>query len=217
MAQTLSVDIPSTPVDGLPVTTISELRSLHLDALADADRIVAGLRPADLTLPTPCAGWDLRTLLAHMIGQNHGFATAFAGGDAPVEAFAHRPPAAADIASSWTASTARLVAAFAAVDPDARVRLVEIGPDQPFPAPLGITFQLIDAVIHNWDVASTVGVAYRPDAALLASTLEVARKIPGGESRERPGAAFGPILTGSTDDEWAETLALLGRDVAWKA
>lgn len=197
--------------------TISELRSLHLRALAEADRIMAGVKAADLALPTPCADWDLRTLLAHMIGQNHGFAAAFEDGDAPVEAYAHRPPNPDDIAGDWNASSERLAAAFAAVDPDAKVRLVEMSTEQPFPASLGVTFQLIDTVIHNWDVASALGEPYRPDDELLAPNLEVARMIPGGESREQPGAAFGSILAHDTGDEWAETLALLGRDVAWKA
>lgn len=202
--------------------TIVDHRPLHLRAVADAGRIVAGVKAADLTLPTPCAAWDLRTLLAHMIGQNHGFAVAFETGDAPVEAYAHRPPDPDDIAGDWTASTDRLSAAFAAADPAAQVRLVELNAEQPFPVLTGFTIQLIDTVIHNWDVATAIGVAYRPDDEQLAATIAVARIIPGGASREVAGAAFGPIRPGATDDPWTddpwtETLSLLGRDPAWRA
>src|SRR3954468_23136723 len=54
-----------------------------LDADATATRgsveVVARLAPTDLSQPTPCAGWDLRALLAHMTGQHRGFAAAAVG------------------------------------------------------------------------------------------------------------------------------------------
>jgi uncharacterized protein (TIGR03086 family) len=197
--------------------TNSDHRPLHLRAVADAGRLVTGIKAADLALPTPCADWDLRTLLAHMIGQNHGFAAAFESGDAPVETYAHRPPNPDDIAGDWTASTDRLSAALAAADPGATVRLVELNAEQPFPVPLGVTIHLIDTVIHNWDVAAAIGETYRPDDEQLTASIGVVRMIPGGPSREEPGAAFGPIVAGHTDDRWTETLALLGRDPQWHA
>jgi gas vesicle protein len=40
---------------------------------------VTQLTPADLTRPTPCAGWTLHGLLAHMTTQHYGFAAAAAG------------------------------------------------------------------------------------------------------------------------------------------
>src|SRR5918998_3703711 len=66
-------------------------------------RAVAGIRPvlepldaADLGRPTPCAGWDLRALLEHMTGQDHGFAAAVSaartGGEGDGAEFAPRAP-----------------------------------------------------------------------------------------------------------------------------
>ena len=34
--------------------------------------VIASVGPGVHARPTPCAGWDLRTLLAHMTGQDHG-------------------------------------------------------------------------------------------------------------------------------------------------
>ncbi|MFC4944130.1 TIGR03086 family metal-binding protein [Pseudonocardia sp. GCM10023141] len=197
------------------MTTITDLRPLHLRALVDAHRIVAAVRPADLTLPTPCTDWDLRALLAHMIGQNHGFAAAIADGDAPVESFAPLPPDPDDIIGDWTRSADRLTAAFTAAAPDQQVRLVEISAEQPFPLTMVAMFQLVDTVIHNWDVATTIGMAYRPDDDQLAASLGIARQIPDGADRERPGAAFAHAVPATDDptttDDWTTTLALLGR------
>src|SRR5690242_16489719 len=45
-------------------------------AVRETVRLVAGLTPEDLALPTPCDGWDLGTLLAHMTVHHQGFAGA---------------------------------------------------------------------------------------------------------------------------------------------
>jgi uncharacterized protein (TIGR03086 family) len=51
---------------------------LEADAIAvrETVRLVAGLTAEDLSRPTPCAGWDLGTLLTHMTVQHRGFAAA---------------------------------------------------------------------------------------------------------------------------------------------
>jgi uncharacterized protein (TIGR03083 family) len=72
--------------------------------------------------------------------------------------------------------------------------------------------QQLDTVVHGWDVATALGVPYRPDDELVATTLELARAVPGGAAREQPGASFAPAVTGDTDDPWVEALRLLGRD-----
>jgi uncharacterized protein (TIGR03083 family) len=59
--------------------------------VADAGSLVDRIGPADLARPTPCAGWDLRALLAHLIGQNHGFAEAVDGAAIGVDARPARP------------------------------------------------------------------------------------------------------------------------------
>ena len=69
---------------------MTDLRALHQRALDDGRPLLDRVGAADLDRPTPCAGWDLRALVAHLIGQNHGFAeavdSAAAGVDAPERA-----------------------------------------------------------------------------------------------------------------------------------
>jgi uncharacterized protein (TIGR03086 family) len=184
-----------------------QLIELHERALRQATALIAEITPADLTRPTPCAGWDLRALLAHCIGQNHGFADAVAGPDAPASAFAPQPPE----PGAWDASAERVHTAFRAAEPDRAVLLVEIGPDVRLPVATVVGFHLLDTVVHTWDVATALGQPFRPDDDLLAVVAEGSKQVPTGSAREQPGAAFGPVLTFEGDDPWTATLARLGR------
>ena len=60
-------------------TITEDLRPLHAAAVRATVDLVARATPADLGKPTPCAGWDLAALLAHMTAQHHGFAAAARG------------------------------------------------------------------------------------------------------------------------------------------
>jgi uncharacterized protein (TIGR03086 family) len=180
--------------------------------LAVAGEWVARVGPADLDRSTPCAGWYLATLLAHCIGQNHGFAEAVENGDAPEEAYALRAFAAGDLPNVWQASAARMTAAFAAAPLDRIVRLAEIRRDNRFPVSVVIGFQLLDTVIHTWDIATALREPFRPDDELVGATLEQARRVPQLPSvREGPGASFAPVLPVVVADGWVQALALLGR------
>ena len=181
--------------------------ALHDHALRRATEVIAGIEAADLDKPTPCEGWDLRALLAHCVGQNHGFADAVSGPDAPPSAYAPRPPD----PGAWVTSAKRVHAAFRAADPDRRVLLVEFGPDARFPVRTVLGFHLLDTVVHTWDLATALGQPFRPADELLTVVAEGAKQVPTGAAREQPGAAFGPVLDVPGDDPWAATLARLGR------
>jgi uncharacterized protein (TIGR03086 family) len=194
---------------------IIDLRSLHARALELATSVVERISPDDLARPTPCAGWDLAALLAHMVGQNDGFADAVSStGDVAPSAFAARPVGDRP-GEAWSASTRRLTDAFAHADLDRPVLLAEISTEQRFPAGLVIGFHLLDTVVHGWDVATALGRDYRPDDELVGTTLQLARLVPDGEPRERPGASFAPSLPEPEGSpEWTRALALLGRSTA---
>src|SRR5689334_11658071 len=183
-------------------------QTLHRHALELTSELVGAIRAADLGCPTPCAGWDLATLLARMTGQNHGFADALRGGR-DVAAYAPVPGLAA-----WPGSVADLLDAVARPGVDA-VLLPEITTAQHFPVPVVIGFHLLDTAVHGWDVASSLGRAWRPEPPLVEAVLEQARLVPAGPARTAPGAAFAPVLAAEGDDPLTTALALLGRDTAW--
>jgi uncharacterized protein (TIGR03086 family) len=192
------------------MTPISAQLDAHRRALVAVGDLLSPIRPSDLPRDTPCGDWTLAELLAHMVGQNFGFAAAVRDGDAPLEAFAPRPVSADGLVAAWDASVDDLNAAFADAAPDSLVRLVEVR-ENPIPFSVVLGFQIVDTVIHGWDVAHALGSDYRPDDELVEISLAVAEKVPDGQNRLQPGASFAPGLPASGDDRWARTLTLLGR------
>ena len=184
---------------------IDDLRDLHRQALELADAQLADPTPADLTRATPCEGWSLSDLLAHMIGQHRGFATAVRDGDARVDAYA---PVPFDRAA-WRDSVTDLIAAFAGADLDGAVIERELAP-MPLPTRRVLAAQVIDTVVHTWDIAQARGTDFVPPAELLVAAADIAAAIP--DQAYGAGAAFVDRLP-LTGDLWADTLALVGRRV----
>jgi len=201
---------------------MENILALHRRAVGAIRPVVDRVTPADLDLPTPCAGWNLRTLLEHMTGQDHGFAAAvratLTGADIGVATFAPRPLGPSP-AASYAAEADGVVAAFAeAAGLERPVLLPEFGSRLPLPTVAG--FHLVDTLVHGWDVAAALGAHAELDAYLdpdlVAAALAVAEQVPMGAPREAPGAPFGPALPVSSEAEtWTRTLTLLGRDPAW--
>ncbi|MEU0266961.1 TIGR03086 family metal-binding protein [Nocardioides sp. NPDC006303] len=174
-------------------------------ALDDITVLASG--SGDLTVPTPCAGWDLADLFGHMVGQNLGFAAAVADGDAPVAAYESVPVGADDVARTWQDSATRVRDAFGAADPEVTVHLAEFGFRPTVAVALGM--QLLDAAVHAWDVATALGQTYRPAEATVSFVLDLARQIaasPGGTP------VFAAPLAEGGMDPWGDALRLLGRD-----
>jgi len=191
---------------------VTPLLAAHRRALALAGAAVAAIPPDTLDLETPCAGWTLDQLLAHMVGQNHGFAAAARGDGADLARWTDRPVG-DDPAGAFARSAAEVAEAFAAADapfdlPELRTR--------PVPAQRAIGFHLLDTLVHGWDVAVAVGIPYGcppEDAQLL---LGIARRVPGVRP---PGSPFRPGLTpvgGVSRPPFDQALALLGRDPDWR-
>ncbi len=189
------------------MVVVDDLRPLHRQALLDATELVGRVTAADLGRDTPCAGWDLATLLAHMVGQHIGFTTAVREGDAPREAYEPVPFDAA----SWADSVELLQQAFAAADLAAEVHEIELHPTRPLPVAVLVGAQLLDTAVHTWDVARSLGLDYEPSPAIADAVLAIATPIPDGPGREAPGAAFAHAVTGEFMTPWSRALAVLGR------
>jgi len=185
---------------------------LHRSAVEHASVIVARIAESDLARRTPCASWDLRQLLEHMVGQHVGFATVVRAGAADASAYAPQPFTPA----SWSTSVDELLAAFAAADLGAQVVQVELHPTRPLPVEVLVQAQFLDTVVHTWDVAVALGEAFSPEPDVVDAVLRIAQPIPDDERRDRPGAPFARAVP-SDGSPWDRTLALLGRDPHWSA
>ena len=178
-------------------------------AVRESVRLVAGLTSDDLSLPTPCEGWDLGTLVTHMTVQHQGFAGAGSWEMPPGGRFP-------DLVRAYAASAELVLATFAAPGAlDRPFALPEISPSQTFPGRVAIGFHLVDYVVHGWDVATAFGVALTLPLPVLEVTLPLARAVPDGPFRLEPGAAFAPALPVPADaDPLTEILLRLGRKLS---
>jgi uncharacterized protein (TIGR03086 family) len=172
--------------------------------------------PLDLDRPTPCADWTLAGLIGHMTAQHYGWIAAAVGHGADLSAWQPGPPV-ADPIGAYAEAARRVLEVFGTDGVlDREFALAEISPVLRFPAAQAISFHFIDYLVHGWDVARSLGVDYRPEPDLLAAALPVALAVPGGQARERDGAAFAPGLdvppqAGLLD----QIVALLGRSPTW--
>lgn len=200
---------------------MSDVRDLDRQAVLASAVVAAQLGSADLARPTPCEGWLVADLLAHMIAQHRGFAAASAGRGADPSVWEVHPLG-GDPAREYADASDAVIAAFA--EPgvlDGVFRLPEISPTFDFPAAQAISFHFIDYVTHGWDLAKALGVPFELGPDVLDAGLEVAMRVPTGDARLVPGAAFRPVIEvagGAADaDVLDRILRLLGRSPGWPA
>ena len=164
-----------------------DIVGLDARAVRASVQVVSQASTADLARPTPCAEWALAELLAHMTAEHHGFAAAAAGDGADLVHWQTGAPV-ADPIGEYAAAAERVMAAFAATGaPDREFALPQISTQVRFPAAQAIGFHLVDYVVHGWDVARALGRGYDLDPDVLAAALPIARAVPDGERRRRPG------------------------------
>ncbi|MFE2226109.1 TIGR03086 family metal-binding protein [Streptomyces kronopolitis] len=198
---------------------MTDIRPFDRRALQVTETLVDQVRPEHLSLPTPCAQWSLRQLLAHMTGQNYGFASAADGETTDASAWADRYVDSADeVARAFRASAARVTAAFSREGVlDGEFWLPEVRGGQMFPARTAIGFHFVDYVVHGWDVAASLGVPAPFDSETLDAVLPYAAEVPDGPNRREPGASFQPGLPPVGNRPLERVLAMLGRTPGWSA
>lgn len=193
----------------------ADIVALDAQAVRASIDLVAQVTSADLTRPTPCAGWTLDDLLTHMVAQHHGFAAASTGDD---DLARWRPrPLGDDPVATYRVAADHVLAAFAADGALDRVfPLPELASSSVFPAGQAISFHFVDYVVHSWDVARTLGLRVHFQPRLLDAALRVAEAVPGGDARLGPGAAFAPKIAWSGTSTLDQVLTLLGRSPDWQ-
>jgi uncharacterized protein (TIGR03086 family) len=199
---------------------MSDVRSVHRAAVLASVDVVAVVTGDDLRGPTPCAGWNLLDLLAHMTVQHHGFAAAARGGDSPTvwEPARVADAVATDPGGTYAAAAADVLDAFAADGAlDAAFPLPEFSPGATFLGAQAISFHFVDYVVHGWDVARSIGAHFALRDDVVTAALPLVFAVPDGKFRAMDGAPFGPAIAasaGATDLD--RILSHLGRSPDWK-
>jgi uncharacterized protein (TIGR03086 family) len=202
--------------------TNHDVRPLHRIAVLASVDLVSLVTADDMTLATPCVGWNLADLLAHMTVQHRGFAAAARGhgnDEAVWQIDSVAAAVAADPAGAYAEAAAEVLDAFAGADVlDGEFALPEFGPGAMFPAAMAIGFHYVDYVVHGWDVARTLGQSFELPSDVVAAALPLALVVPDGDFRTMDNAPFGPAIP-STDPagDLDRILAYLGRSPQWRA
>ena len=150
-----------------------------------------------LDAPTPCDGWDVETLMNHMLDTQRYFVGAARGTDVPLPASEPPPLIGENAIAAFDAGRAELVSAY-------RIPGVieKTGPS------LGIAFS--DQLLHGWDLAK----ATAQDATMPEGLPEKAFDVIHGQftAEQRKGVFKPEIVVASNASAQDKLLAYAGRD-----
>jgi uncharacterized protein (TIGR03086 family) len=181
-----------------------DLLTAYSDAVRrNQDRIEA-VKADQLSDPTSCTEWDVRTLIGHLVGGCQMFAAALGSPQAD-----QGPPA--DLAAAYNTAGQAAVSAFSA--PGAMQRLAAL-PIGEVPGDIALSLALTEAVVHGWDLATATGQVRLIDEQLAATLLAGAEASIGADLRQPDGVmpVFAPAVAVGADRPAGERLVgFLGR------
>lgn len=140
--------------------------------------VASGISPDDLGNPTPCANFDVRGVLGHMIGGATMFAAGFRGQAAP------EMPALADGAGVLPQAGAALGELMSAIRSPGALDRIVAAPFGEVPGEVFARFVVLDGIVHGWDLATATGQDYDPPAELVAAVEAFARQAIADEMRD---------------------------------
>jgi uncharacterized protein (TIGR03086 family) len=188
--------------------------NLHAElatAAAETARVVRGVRDDQLTVATPCGGWDLRTLLNHVILWTAYSAERRARDEPlPDELMTRDFVAEPGYAAAYDAQLGGALAAWS--DPGAWERDLNVM-GSPTPAADVAAMLLTEMVLHGWDVAKASGQEFGCDGKVAEAVL-AAVEANAELFRKYEGFAD-PVQIPEPASVFDRALAASGRDPQW--
>jgi len=186
---------------------MADIARLHRSALEETRTVVAGIGREQWRAPTPCDGWDVKTLLDHLVSGNLWAAELGAG--ATIEEVGDRLDGdmlGDDALAAYDASAKVAAAAFEAPGALEAPCAVSYGP---VPGSVYAGHRFIDVLIHGWDLAVATGQDSTLDPELVDAAYEL---LQGEADMIRASGMFGddlrvPAGTGAQ----TRLLAFIGR------
>lgn len=179
-------------------------------ALDQVERQIEELGSDDLGQPTPCAAYDVRTLLAHLVAVLRKLEVVRHGGDM-TQVDDPATDLAGDEGDAFRRARAALEQAWqpdSALDPDYTVAWGTMS-----------GHDLLDAyahefTVHAWDLSQATGRDEKFDVNLAHAALDwYARNVP-AEGRSEDGPFAPAVVVGSDADPYTRLAAFVGRQVA---
>lgn len=190
--------------------TENDRRSELLRSYAVAADVVAHVRPEQLDGPTPCAEYDVGSIVDHLVGAGWRAAALGRGENSTGDAFPHVELSDAPDQLQRAAKEARV-----AWSDEARLAQTLTMPwGEEYTGATLVDMYLAELAAHTWDVAVATGQSDRLDSSLARSALDGARAMLRPEYRDAMGRGnpFGVEVdppVGATD--WERFAAFMGR------
>jgi uncharacterized protein (TIGR03086 family) len=186
---------------------MTDVAELHARALDATGRVVRSVPAERWRAATPCAGWDARALVNHLVSGNLWAAELAAGGT--IEEVGTRLDGdllGDDPAGAYEESAAAAAAVFrrpGALDAPCAVSY------GPVPGVVYAGHRFLDVLVHGWDLAAASGQDYTLDAHLMQACRQI---IEPQLDAFRAAGAIGPEVAVPADaGAQSRFLALLGR------
>ena len=191
----------------MPATPLNQLR----EALDATGRLVAAVGEGQWEAPTPCAEWNVRQLVSHLVVGNLLFSQVVAGDATPLEEIRQRigtDPLGEDPVAAYRTGADAVLAAFGR--PGALDRAVTV-PVGTVPGVVALHLRIVEALVHGWDLARAIGRQLEVDDQLTQQELAFTREKLDLPGNRRPFAPPQPV---AEDAPALDRLAaLLGRTV----
>lgn len=180
-------------------------------AFASTRNVLSNVKADQLDEATPCASWDVRQLINHIVAGSHWFAISTNAGASPDEDDTEATDyAGGDFVAAFDEGSQAALAAFGA--PGAQEKMIKL-PFGEFPGAGFMALATTDTFQHGWDLARATGQDANLDPELAAQLLTGARATIPDQFRGPDGAApFGPVVESDDAAPAASQLAaFLGR------
>lgn len=192
-------------------TTLSELLQR---TFAQSGEVIGQVRPEQLGGPTPCRGFDVRTLVGHML-----FAADRVAAAGRREPMAEDGPAVSGLADGeWAAAFDKAAAeALAAWKTPGALKGDIVLPFGTFSASTVAQIYIVEQATHARDLASAVGARQLLDSDLAEQVLAIAATVIRPEYRGEEPMPFGPEVELRSPTPACERLAaFMGRRLDWR-
>ncbi|MEU6555843.1 TIGR03086 family metal-binding protein [Streptomyces sp. NPDC046915] len=187
---------------------IIDPRPRYARATEQVAALIKTVRPEQLSGPTPCAEFDVRTLLSHMVGGTRRITVVGEGGDG----LAVRPFADGVGDDEWVAvyDEAR-TRALKAWENDERMTAPVRVPWGEVPGHAALSGYVMELVTHTWDLAESLGHPHELAPELAEFALATARRVLPDPQRDADTPFGDAVETPEGADAYGRLAAWLGR------
>jgi len=174
------------------MTTQTDPRPLYRDSLTWVRDLAAQVPAARMADPTPCAEWDVRALLGHLVATVDRARVIGEGGD--VNAMPRVVTGVAD--DTWPEALDVATDKMAAVwTDDALLDAPVVVPWGRVPGRGAVWGYLREALVHGWDLAVATGLHPEADPATASAVLAATRQVMPAEPRGGPVPFAAPVAS----------------------